>query len=523
MLALDDRRAAGLAFAAGAAAALAFAPIYLVPLIFISFPVLVLLIDRAGDRHAALVSGWWFGLGYFLVGLYWVGNSFLAQNDVPKWGGVFAALALAAALAVFIALAARLAKMLWLDGWRRVPLFASCFSTAEWLRGHLFTGFPWNLQANVWGWADSMIQPVSLLGSYGLGFLTVLAAASFVALASDHRKGSTGINGSRNFATWGLPALSLGLLGLLFVFGMVRLSGAENVFHPEVRLRIVQANIPQIEKWERGKWRDNFVRHIGLSIEGNGGLDGITHVIWPETAVPYFIGSEPSRRHLVARALGNGPVVITGAPRIEEGEDKPTYFNTVHAIGAEAELLATYDKAHLVPFGEYLPFRSFLNRFGLEKLTPGAVDFSAGPGLRTITLPDLPAFGPLVCYEVIFPGRVTADDDRPAWLLNLTNDAWFGNSPGPYQHLVMTRFRAAEEGLPIVRAAGTGISAVIDPYGRILSSLALNRQGVIDSGLPRALGAPTFYARNGDLFFALLLVLGFAARLHMFGGGAHRQ
>ena len=520
--ALDDRRAAGLAFAAGAGAALAFAPFYAVPLIFISFPVLVLLIDRAGDRRIAAVSGWWFGLGYFLVGLYWVGNSFLAQEDVPKWGGIFAALALAMSLAIFVAAAGWLAKSLWVSGWRRVPLFAASFATAEWLRGHLFTGFPWNLQANVWGWSDEITQSVSLIGSYGLGLLTVLAAASFVRLADDHSE-ETG-----RHPAWGLPGLSLGLIAALFIFGAVRLSGAQNAFHPDVRLRIVQANIPQIEKWQREKWRDNFVRHIGLSIDGNGGLEGITHVIWPETAVPYFIGSEPSRRHLVARALGNQPVVITGAPRFAEGEQRPSYYNAVQVIGAEAQLLATYDKAHLVPFGEYLPFRGLLNRFGLEKLTPGAVDFTAGPGLRTIAIPGLPRFGPLICYEVIFPGRVIAngegiDEERPEWLLNLTNDGWFGTSPGPYQHLVMTRFRAAEEGLPVIRVAGTGISAVIDPYGRVLSSIGLNKQGVIDTGLPMALGSTTLYARIGDGLFAILVMLGFAVRLPLYGASERRQ
>lgn len=516
--ALGDGQAAALAFAAGAAAALAFAPFYVLPLVFISFPVLVLLIDRAGDPQAALISGWWFGVGYFLVGLYWVGNSFLAQDDVPKWGGIIAALAMAFSMAAFVALAAWLAKLLWCQGWRRVPVFAAAFASAEWLRGHLFTGFPWNLQANIWGWSDSMIQSVSVMGSYGLGFLTLLAAASIV-LFSDP-PGSRGDEGRTNYNNWVVPVFSLGLLGAMFIFGAVRLSGSENTFHENVRLRIVQANIPQTEKWQRENWRDNFVRHIGLSINGNGGLDGITHVIWPETAVPYFIGSEPSRRHLVARALGNRPVVITGAPRYEEGEDGPIYYNSIHAIGARAQLLATYDKAHLVPFGEYLPFRGLLNRLGLEKLTPGAVDFSSGPGLRTITLPGLPAFGPLVCYEVIFPGRVIADGERPRWLLNLTNDAWFGNSPGPYQHLVMTRFRAAEEGLAIIRAAGTGISAVIDPYGRTLVSIGLNKQGVIDSGLPRALEGATLYASFGDSIFALLIILGFAARLPLFGNSA---
>lgn len=424
----------------------------------------------------------------------------------------------------FVAFAAWLAKALWLEGWRRVPLFAACFAVAEWLRGHLFTGFPWNLQANVWGWSDSLVQSVSLIGSYGLGILTVFAAASFVTFTERPQPGrQPGPQhgpqpGRGNISPLTLPSLSVSLLLGLFVFGLVRLNGADVSYHPDLRMRIVQANIPQAEKWERGKWRDNFVRHIRLSMDLHGGLEGITHVIWPETAVPYFIGSEPSRRHLVARALGNRPVVITGAPRVEERGVRPVYYNSVHAIGPDAELLASYDKAHLVPFGEYLPFRDFLNNFGLEKFTPGAVDFSSGPGLRTITIPGLPAFGPLICYEVIFPGDAVADEEPPEWLLNLTNDGWFGTSPGPYQHLVMTRFRAAEEGLPILRAAGTGISAVIDPYGRIINSIGLNKEGAIDSGLPRALDGTTSYARFGDLFFALLIVLGLSMRLPIAGG-----
>ena len=205
--------------------------------------------------------------------------------------------------------------------------------------------------------------------------------------------------------------------------------------------------------------------------------------------------------------LGNRMTLLAGAPRREEDESELRVFNSIHVIGTTGEMLATYDKTHLVPFGEYVPLRSLLSRIGLQSIVPGTLDYSSGPGLRTVNIPGLPAFSPLICYEVIFPGQAVRRDVRPDWILNLTNDAWFGKTPGPYQHFALARFRAAEEGLPVVRAAGTGISAFIDPYGRVISSIDLNRSGSLDSDLPKPLSESTLYARFGDWILLILLVV----------------
>ena len=306
-----------------------------------------------------------------------------------------------------------------------------------------------------------------------------------------------------------LPAkyLPLALLATLFLIGGVRLSGAELEFYDKVRLRIVQAAIPQSEKWVRANWRANYMRHVDLSL-GNDDGQGITHVIWPETAIPYStIDQEPARRFVLAGMLGNRMTLLAGAPRRVESDTELSIFNSIHAIGTSGELLATYDKAHLVPFGEYVPFRSLFSKIGLQTIVPGTLDYSSGPGLQTINIAGLPAFSPLICYEVIFPGQAVRRDDRANWILNLTNDAWFGMTPGPYQHLALARFRAAEEGLAIVRAAGSGISAFIDPYGRIISSIELGHSGSLDSGLPKPLSGLTLYARYGDWILLILLIM----------------
>ena len=271
---------------------------------------------------------------------------------------------------------------------------------------------------------------------------------------------------------------------------------------PGVRLRLVQANIPQRQKWQPQLRAGHLQRHIALSRQASANPP--THVIWPEAAVPFFLANDEVVRAAAATAVPRGGVLITGSPRRSSDNGDGRFWNAAHAITGDGQIVASYDKAHLVPFGEYVPLRGVLP---IDKLVPGQGDFTPGAGRQTIAIPGLPPVSPLICYEAIFPGAAARSDDRPGWLLNLTNDAWFGTFAGPQQHFAIASARAVEEGLPLVRAANTGISAIIDPYGRPVATLGLGMEGVIDSGLPRALENSTPYARWGNLIPGGLLAI----------------
>jgi apolipoprotein N-acyltransferase len=288
----------------------------------------------------------------------------------------------------------------------------------------------------------------------------------------------------------------------LGIAGAARLAGADSGTVPGVVLRLVQPNIPQAEKGDSDLWLDQFALYLEMSAAP--GAAAVTHVIWPETAVPYFLDRDANARRAVAAVAPPGGAVITGAPRVSGTGDDVRYWNSLQAVTAEGVVAASYDKAHLVPFGEYVPLRDILP---IDKVTPGQIDFSAGPGPRTLDLPGVPPVSPLICYEAIFPGAVVAgnaDGQRPAWLLNVTNDAWYGQTAGPHQHFAIAQTRAVEEGLPLVRVATTGISGVVDPYGRITARLELGQRDLVDTTLPVALSSPPPYARLGDLPFCLL-------------------
>ena len=289
---------------------------------------------------------------------------------------------------------------------------------------------------------------------------------------------------------------------------MVRpLAGAGDAVVPDVRLRLVQPNIDQRLKWRPELRRRHVLRQVGMSIaaaDTTRGVEAPTHVIWAETAVPLALGGDPAALGIIGSATPRGGLVITGALRRTPAGEKPfRVWNSLHAVDDRGRVVGTYDKFHLVPFGEYVPFRGLLS---FAKVTAGQVDFSRGSGVRTLRLPGLPPVSPLICYEVIFPGRVADRRDRPGWLLNITNDAWYGRSSGPYQHFAAARMRAVEEGLPLVRVAGTGISGVVDAYGRTVARLGLGRAGVIDSALPAPISAATPYGRLGDRIVLVILI-----------------
>ncbi len=480
------------AFAAGAVSALAFAPLNAFPAMLLGYAVLLVLLDGAPARPSSLRHfawlGWAFGCGQFLVGLHWIVFPFFVDPVQHGWQAPFALLAMSAGLALFPCLACLAAAYFWHTGVGRLFIFTAAFSASQWLRGHVFTGFPWNLSAYGWGASLEILQSTALFGAYGLTLLTILLGASLAELMSQRIR-------------WQIPAAMTVLFAALWFGGASRLASTTVQFEPNVQLRIVQPNVPENEKNSRQYMLRNWQRLLTLSRSVNGPVP--THIIWPEAAVPFLLTDSPEAMDQVGTLTGPSHVLITGAIRREQsGDGEPRYFNSLYVLGAGSNNV--YDKFHLVPFGEYLPFEGVLNALGITKLAGGAVSLSAGNGPRTLSIPNAPPAGPLICYEIIFPGAVTASP-RPQWFINLTNDAWFGPWAGPRQHLLSARVRAIEEGIPVVRAANTGISGVIDGTGQILASLPLNQMGVLNSALPKAL-PPTPYAKYGDLGFLLLLL-----------------
>lgn len=497
----------GLGFLAGGLATLALPPVYAVPVLLLSFPVLLALAHTSRTTANAFAEGWWFGLGHFMTGLYWIAVAFIVNEDVSAAGGPFAVGLLSGVLAFYPGLVTaayhKLKSMVADHGHQLPPLaavlaFAALWSLSEYLRGHLFTGFPWNPIGSVWAVHPAAMQSASLWGVYSLGLMTVV-----MALAPWGYMGVGMISGRRHHGT---VVVAAGLLLGLVTFGFWRLGSASDAVADGVRLRLVQANVPQNEKWQRDRLSENFIRHLNMSAAP--ARLPVTHIIWPETAVPYFLNSEPSRRFLMAEVTPPGGYILAGAPRLERFPDGGYDIgNTLFVVDDRGAIRASYDKAHLVPFGEYLPFRNLLSTLGLQRFVPSLMDFTPGPGLATVDVPGLPPFSPLICYEIIFPAAVARRDDRPDWLLNITNDGWYGITSGPYQHLAAAQFRAVEEGLPAVRVAGTGISAVIDPWGRIKAKIPLARAGFVDADLPRKIERHPLFARLGDWSYIIIIVI----------------
>lgn len=517
MLAGAHRRIAGLAGWRRSAAALvfgalsvaAFPPFYVLPALPVALVGVLWLLDggrRDGRQaRAAAMLGWWFGLGHFVLGLYWIANAFMVDAERFGWLAPFAVVGLSAYFAIYPGLA--LLAAAWArPGLARVFVFAGAWTLAEMLRGTALTGFPWNPIGSVLALHPALIQGAALAGIYGLSFLVALAA-SVPATLMGRNAGAA----SRRARIW--PSLAaLVALGLVFAGGWLRLRDAPAAPGPVVR--VVQGAIAQEAKWRRDQARDYFGLYLRLSRERPAaappGLAAPVAVIWPETAVPIVYDGSPDYARALADAAPPGGILVTGVVRRSRPDQSRAVWNSVLAVDGRGAVVGLYDKHHLVPFGEYVP----LARFNpLPKLTEGRVDFSAGPGPTTLALPGLGSVAPLVCYEVIFPAAVVAvDGPRPRLLLNLTNDAWFGRATGPYQHLVAARLRAVEEGLPVVRAANTGISAVIDAHGRVTASLGLGARGAFDAPLPAALPGPTLFARLGNapfaVVFALILIVG---------------
>ena len=509
-------RRRAIAFVAGALSAAAMAPLNAWPVLFVTFPILVWLLDGVGGRGwsaivAAWSIGWWFGFGYFLAGLYWIGFAFLVDAPTFGWLLPFAVIGLPAVLAVYTGLGLALARAFWLPDARRLLALAVSLTIVEWLRGHTFTGFPWNAFGYALTSPLALAQAASVVGIWGLTFIAIVIFASPATLADDP---------GRTRRPWLPFAIAVLTLAILAGFGAARLAQTPTRLVDGVHLRIMQPNLQQDVRFNYSARQEVVDRYIDLS--SRPGLDGVTpqaspmalpltYLIWPESPFPFFLTREADAFSRIARALPQNTLLITGGMRLADPSNpaESGVYNSIYVIDHRASIRAIYDKVHLVPFGEYLPFAYVLERLGLQTLTEQRGGFLAGNRHRVIKLPSSPSMLPLICYEIIFPGEVASADERPGWIVNVTNDGWFGNSSGPYQHLQQARVTAIEQGVPVARAANTGISAVIDPLGRIVASLPLATEGVLDAPLPRSIATP-IYASFGDLPAAVVVLLAFS-------------
>jgi apolipoprotein N-acyltransferase len=524
------RRAA--AWLAGAASVLALAPFFAWPVLWLTLPVLVWLIDgaaapaaagggrvavaRNGTRRtgtwrpllAAADVGWWFWFGYFLAGLFWVGDAFLVQAETFGFLLPFAVTLLPAGMALYHAATVALAAGLWRPGSERVLALALAVAAGEWLRGHALTGFPWNLIGYSLTYPLPLMQSAAYLGVYALSLCAVLIFALPAVLLDAAGEA----NGRRRTSLAAIIAFAP--LALAALLGEIRLAAAAPSTVPGVKLRLVQPSVPQREKWRPELQGQIFLDHLRLSLtDVTGKVDGaagITHVVWPEAAMPFLVLENAAARDAIGKTLPAETLLVSGALRATAADagQLRRVFNSILVLGADGSLLARYDKIHLVPFGEYLPLQVALEAIGLRQLTRLRGGFTPGNAPRALLrAPGLPPAAPLICYEAVFPHAIVETAERPGFLLNVTNDGWFGDTTGPRQHFHQARVRAVEEGVALIRVANNGISAVVDGHGRILHRLSLNQRGTIDTELPVPLSPPP-YARFGDGTFFVLWLAG---------------
>ena len=460
----------------------------LLPIIAITFPIFLLLISQINTLKKVFTAGWCFGFGFFLAGLYWISFALLVDIDSFGWLIPFAVLIIPAILAVYVGLIALITKLLSKNKYQLVISFTCLWVIAEIIRVNILSGFPWLLIGYSLCLSDSMIQFASILGIYGLSLVTLCAVCPLYLLLNHYRKLDLFIviGGFVIFVT-------------NFCYGYHRLEISPTNY-TDTKIRIVQANIEQTLKWDTKQQTDNLLKHMNLSKINN---DNIDYVIWPESAITFHVSLDDQLQAI--NILSKNSYLLTGGIRINDTRKPSMIWNTIFVINSTGKIVDFYDKAHLVPFGEYIPLKNFIP---VTKITHGTLDFTPGAVIKTIK-PNhsLPSFSPLICYEAYFPENVILKEQQPNFIVNFTNDSWYGNTSGPYQHLHMTRLRAVEQGMPVIRAANTGISAVIDSYGRITKKLSLNSSGVIDSYLPNMIILPTLYNRYGNLLISSILII----------------
>ncbi|MEM7463966.1 MAG: apolipoprotein N-acyltransferase [Pseudomonadota bacterium] len=512
-------RRSGYAFLAGAFSALSMPPFDFFVIMFVTIPVLVWLLDATaadpgnsifGKAWQAFKVGWSFGFGYFLAGLWWIGSAFLVEAEQFAWMLPFAVILLPAGLAIFYGLGTVLARFLWTQDWRRLLILGASIGLAEYLRGTILTGFPWNTIGYAALTTPILMQKASILGIYGVTVVSIPIFALpslIIARAPGSRKGA-------------LLAFCAGLvlIGADAAYGWYRIKNSPQEMVADVRLRIVQPAIDQAEKWVTAVEERNFNLLLDLSRGDDQqelpGLSEVNLLIWPESTFPFILTERADALTALGELLPPDTILVAGAIRTEPpapGQTRQRVFNSIYTINDQGEITGAADKIHLVPFGEYLPFQELAESMGIQQLTHLQGGFEAGRSRMQLDGKAAGGFLPLICYEIIFPGQIRDEDHDPGWLLNLTNDAWFGNTPGPYQHWRQAVVRGVEEGLPVVRAANNGISSVSDAYGRVLAIAPLGERMVIDSQLPGK-SPVTIYSKTGNLLFWLLVAVFIATR-----------
>ena len=518
-------RRALLAIAAGAIGTVALAPVGFFAALFISFTLLVWLMDGAasnpesgltGKLRSSFALGWLFGFGYFVGGLWWIGNALLVEADEFAWALPLAMLGLPAVLAIYYGLATMLARLLWSEGMGRIAALAAGFALAEWLRGWLLTGFPWN--AIGYG---AMPMPLMMQSAHvvGLAGVTILSVFVFAAPA---------LIGTRRGMVPGL-VIAACLLAAHLGYGYLRLSqplsppsATENM--PGARkapvIRLVQPVIDQAQKMDDKQKSAVFEAHLALTTQTlKDSPQKPDIIIWPETSIPFILTDNKDALTRIAEVLDDNQILIAGAVREEDAGAglAPRYYNSVMMIDGRGNIVGASDKVHLVPFGEYVPFENWLLGMGVEAVAQMPGGFSAAASHTILNLPSGIKFYPLICYEAIFPDEIGKEAAGADALLNVTNDGWFGNSPGPYQHFQQARIRAVELGVPLIRSANTGISALVNNRGEIISGLALNARGAIQATLGSPAEKNWTTADRNLHFWLIVLAMSLVACFSRFG------
>lgn len=522
----------GLALLAGVVATLGHAPFQIAPAFIAAIVALIWLLDVAVTRPnrigAAFSTGWWFGLGHMASGLYWVSSAF--DVDSSAWGplwGVPATLALAGGMALYWGAGCALAALIWTKDARRAPAFALALFASEWVRGHLFGGLPWLLPGYIWTPGEPMSQLASLVGIYGLTLVTLLAASAFAII------GDGGLTAARRFA----PAFAAAfVIGLAWGWGAQRIAAAP-IDPPGAQpiVRVADAGLSQADKW---RYRpDQEWRVLGRYLQASGAAEQshASILVWPEGAIPtlnFFLLDNPDFLAALGRGLGDRALIL-GLSRCEpkpacdaymRGRGDPhalRLFNSaavIDGVAGQARVSQQiYDKHRLVPFGEFIPLWSVISRLNIAPLQRIGAGFVAGPAPTRLIVPEAAPAVVLICYEAIFPDMIPRGADRPGWIVSVTNDAWFGDGTGPWQHYAMARYRAIEEGLPLARAASGGISAIVDSFGRAVR-WTHQRGGYAEAQLPPAL-SETPYAMWGIGLLACLIALTIGLRFFPAAGG----
>lgn len=479
----------------GGLLAFALPPFYIFPFAFVSFSLPALMYCRENSLKRLAGIGYWFGFGYFAVGLYWIGNAVLVDAAATGWlypvvllvGGVFFGL-----FVIPAALATKYASSVV----GKVVLFAAVWGLCtEWFRSFFLTGFPWNSVSSVLTFSPQFMQSLNIFGTYGVSVLLIIIFSSPTLWLTDRHN-------RKNLAA----ACCCGILPLLLLWGYGEfvLKDAGGVNDAEmIKVRLAQPSIPQSLKWDRQTREENFRQYVELSrTDGNFKPD---FIVWGETASPYDLTEDGYHQEMLRSVIPENGYLITGMLRFGESAGRYVPYNSLALIDSAGQVVGTYDKTHLVPFGEYIPFRKYLPEW-VRPLTNTVADFGQGRKYQTIKPENFAEFAPLICYEIIFSGQIVRKENKPKWMVLLTNDGWYGDSAGPYQHLAAAQMRAVEEGITIVRSANNGISAVIDAYGRVAQSLGLNEKGVLNATFP-LLAHSTLFGRYGNVIPVTLCLL----------------